>query len=397
MNIAGIVAEYNPFHRGHLYHIEQTKAQLGGDALIVCVMSGDFVQRGEAAVFSKFARSEAACHSGADLIVELPLPWCLSSAEGFARGAVSLLDRLSCQTISFGSEAGELNSLSRLAETLSSDEMNDSVRQMLSKKPNMSYAYARQLAVRERCGDLSALLETPNNILALEYLKAIRSLNSGLRAITVRRIGSPHDGVGGIVQSAAELRCRLQNGDSMIDMLPDAAAEVFMHEEQFGPGRPDPERLETALMSRLRMLSADDYEHLPDAADGLGRKLMQAAAEGPDLASVMEAVKSKRYAMSRIRRMICSATLGLRQGMASHEPPYARVLAANARGCELLHDLRGNDLPLIMKPAAVRELDAAAVECFELGSRAHDLFVLCSAKEGMRRGGMDWRTGPVIL
>ena len=393
----GIVAEYNPFHKGHLYHIEQTKAQLGAEALIVCVMSGDFVQRGEAAVFSKFARAEAACRCGADLVVELPLPWCLSSAEGFARGAVSLLDRLGCGSISFGSEAGELEALVHLASVLSMDETNVKVCRLMSEEPNISYAYARQMTVRESCGDLSELLSTPNNILAVEYLKAIRALRSDMQAITVKRIGSPHDGMGGDYPSAAELRGRLQNGNRVFDELPAAAAEVFMHEEQFGPGRPDRERLETALLSRLRMLCAEDFELLPDAGNGMGRRMYQAASTEPSLYSLMNTVKSKRYALSRIRRMICCAALGLRQGMASADPPYARVLAVNARGREHLHELRGSELPVVTKPAAVCQFGGAAIETFELSSRAHDLFVLCSTKEELRCGGMDWRTGPAIL
>ena len=167
MNIIGIVGEYNPFHSGHEYHIQQSRQALGGDCPVVCVMSGDFVQRGEPAIYSKFARAEAACRCGADLVVELPLPWSLSSAEGFARGAVYLLSKLGATHLSFGSEAGELEPLETIAQTLLDPAVNGEIRQVLSSDASLSYAVARQKALETRLGELSAQLELPNNILAV--------------------------------------------------------------------------------------------------------------------------------------------------------------------------------------------------------------------------------------
>ena len=193
MSIIGIVGEYNPFHSGHEYHIRQSRLNLGEDCPVVCVMSGDFVQRGEPAIYSKFARAEAACRCGADLVVELPLPWSLSSAEGFARGAVYLLSKLGVTHLSFGSEAGELEPLETIAQSLLDPAVNGEIKQVLNNDASLSYAQARQKALETRLGELSGQLELPNNILAVEYLKAIYELRLDLQPMTVLRFGSGHD------------------------------------------------------------------------------------------------------------------------------------------------------------------------------------------------------------
>lgn len=397
MSVIGIVAEYNPFHRGHEYHIHRTRKLVGADATVVCVMSGDFVQRGEAAIYNKFARAEAACRCGADLVIELPLPWSLASAEGFARGAVYLLNSLGCDTLSFGSESGDINALDVLVDVLLLPDINEQIKHILQENPNMSYAAARQQVTAIYCGEAARLLETPNNILALEYLKAIRTLGFKLRPMTVQRFGSPHDGTGGGFKSAAELRELLQAGRSISDELPAEAAEVFAREDRLGRGMSRSDLLETAILSRLRVLKAEEFDHLPDASNGLGRRLFLAAAEEPSLEALMTAVKSKRFAMSRVRRMICCAALGVTDDLTNGRPPYARLLAANARGCEHLKNLRGGACPIVTKPAAVRQLSAYALQVFELGAQAHDLAALASPAVDARRGGADWRTSPIIL
>lgn len=173
MNIAGIVCEYNPFHSGHLHQLAETRRALGADTLTVCVMSGDFVQRGEAAVFSKFARAEAACRAGAGLVLELPLPWCLSSAEGFAEGAVSLLAAVGCTHLSFGSESGDVETLQTLAREILAPDTQREITAQLQRSPELSYAMARERVLTEKLGECGSLLSQPNNILAVEYLKAI--------------------------------------------------------------------------------------------------------------------------------------------------------------------------------------------------------------------------------
>ena len=216
-NVIGIVAEYNPFHNGHARLIEQTRARLGADCPVVCVMSGDFVQRGSPAVYAKFARAEAAARCGADLVLELPLPWALSSAEGFARGAVGLLGSLGVVThLGFGSECGELEPLQRVAEALLDPLLGEDLRAEL--QAGIPFAAARQQAVARRVGALAELLQAPNNILAVEYLKAIFDQRLDLHPLTILRTGAQHDRPAeGNVRSASELRTRIGAFIEMLD------------------------------------------------------------------------------------------------------------------------------------------------------------------------------------
>ena len=403
-NVIGIVAEYNPFHNGHARLIEQTRAQLGAVCPVVCVMSGDFVQRGSPAVYSKFARAEAAVRCGADLVLELPLPWSLSSAEGFARGAVGLLGSLGVVThLSFGSECGELDPLQRVAEALLDPLLGEDLRAEL--RSGIPFAAARQQAVARRVGALAELLQAPNNILAVEYLKAIYDQRLELHPLTVLRTGAQHDRFAeGNIRSASELRMRIGAGEDVSAFLPRAAAEIFAREKTRGRGPVLPEALESALLSRLIAECEKGpwrqtvYNALPGATEGLGNSLYRAAHEEPTLDGVLAAAKSKRYALARIRRMTMCAALGVTAGMDGGTPPYARVLAIGAQGRELLRaiDMRAS-VPVITKPAAGRSLPGPAGEIFALTADAHDLYVLgCPAREERRCGG-DWRASPFVL
>lgn len=399
MSIIGIVGEYNPFHSGHEYHIRQSRQALGEDCPVVCVMSGDFVQRGEPAIYSKFARAEAACRCGADLVVELPLPWSLSSAEGFARGAVYLLSKMGVTHLSFGSEAGELEPLETIARTLLDPAVNGEIKQVLSGDASLPYALARQKALETRLGELSTQLELPNNILAVEYLKAIYELRLDLQPMTVLRFGSGHDREGGSgPKSASELRRMIRKGDDISAFIPKEAALVFEREKEQGRAYTDTDMLEAAIISRLRLFGPAYYEALPDGNDGIGRRLYVAAHEEASLDAITAAAKTKRYALARIRRMCMCAALGVKAGMAEELPPYARVLAANARGCALLREIsRKGEIPVITKPASVREMSAECREIFSLGAAAHDLYVLGFCAREEKKGGKEWRTSPKIV
>lgn len=400
MRTAGIVCEYNPFHRGHLFQIQRTRELLGEDTAVVCVLSGDFVQRGEAAVFDKFSRAEAALCCGADLAAELPLPWCLSSAEGFARGAVGLLASLGVSHLSFGSETGELAPLERLAELFADPAFIGRVKKRLEQEPSLSFAAAREREAAFILGDDARLLEQPNNILAVEYLKAIRTLELPVRPLAIRREGSAHDrtALPGELLSASEIRQKLRAGESVTGDIPAAALRVFERERKAGRAVLDPRPLETAMLSRLRMLREEDCAALPDASDGLGMRLARAIREESGLDAIHLAARSKRHALARVRRVTLCACLGVREGMDRGLPPYARVLAANARGREILRGAgESAAIPMLTKPAAVRSLGPRAEEIFTLGADAHDFWALgCVGAAGIRPGE-DWRKGPRIV
>ena len=398
MDFIGVVCEYNPFHNGHEYHLRESARQTGG-LPVVCVMSGDFVQRGEAALYAKHARAEAAVRGGADVVFELPLPWALASAESFARGAVGLLGALGATTLSFGTESEDMGILDALARRLLEPETVEAIRAKMADEPELSFAAARQRVLEKLCGEGARALETPNNILAVEYLKAISALNLDIRPLAIRRLGSAHDGAGeGSTRSASEIRSLLLRGENADRFMGAATRAALERDTAQGRGIPSRAALETAILSRLRMLRREDFLALPDASGGLGERLFRAVAEEPTLDAVFAAAKNKRLAMSRVRRACCCAALGITDGMAAGIPPYARLLAANARGREMLGALKETSkIPIVTKPASVRELGERSEAIFSLGAAAHDLYVLGYRASEERRGGADWRSGPRIV
>ena len=397
MKIAGLVAEYNPFHNGHLAHIEATKAALGPDTGIICCMSGDFVQRGEAAQWSKTARAECAVRCGADVVFELPVQWSLSSAEGFAHGAVGLLDSLGVvDYLSFGSESPTAAPLERAAEALLDPAVDAAIRAELPSGD--SYAVIRQRVLERFMGEGARVIETPNNILAVEYIKAIYERGSRMEPLATERRGAQHDKpASGRIRSASELRTMTAAGKDIAPYMPREAHAVLEREREQGRGPVLMGALETAVLSRLRMLGKADFAAIPDAAEGLENRLA-AAMEEPTLDGVLAAAKSKRYALARLRRMCMCAALGIRAGMNELSPPYARLLAVGPNGRELLRMIEGRArVPVITKSAMGRKLTREARECFELNARARDLFVLGCPAAGERRGGGDWRLTPAIV
>ena len=398
MDFIGVVCEYNPFHNGHAYHLRES-ARLTDDQGVVCVMSGDFVQRGEAALYAKYARAEAAVRGGADVVFELPLPWSLASAEGFARGAVGLLAAIGATTLSFGTESENLGILDTLARRLIEPQTVELIRAKMADEPELSFAAARQRVLEELCGEGARALETPNNILAVEYLKTIYTENLSLKPLDVRRLGSAHDGAGeGNTRSASEIRSLLSRGESADRFMSASSRAVFERDTAQGRGIPSRPTLETAILSRLRMLRREDFLALPDASGGLGERLFRAAGEEPTLDAVFAAVKNKRLAMSRVRRACYCAALGITSNAADGIPPYARLLAANARGREMLAELKETSgIPIVNKPSSVRELGERSEMIFSIGAAAHDLYVLGYRAAEERRGGADWRTGPRIV
>jgi predicted nucleotidyltransferase len=275
--------------------------------------------------------------------------------------------------------------------------MNAAIKAELSG--GISYAAARQEALRKIDPRLAEVLSSPNNILAVEYVKAIYDEGARLEPMTVQRLGSGHDEDGDRgPKSASEIRRRLHDGEAMSALLPAEAAGVFEREERSGRGFVGMDSLEIALLSRLRLMDIEVFNKLPDSGGGTGNALYNAVREEPGLDAVAAAAKSRSIAMSRIRRMMMCAALGVCAGMADGIPPYARVLALSGTGRELLRTASSVcDVPIITKPADAHRLDARGESVFSLGSDAHDLYVLGYRAAEERRGGADWRTGPSII
>ena len=399
MGAVGIVTEYNPLHRGHTLQMERTRQLLGADVPVICVMSGNFVQRGDFALVRKHARAAAAVQSGADLVVELPLPWAVSSAEGFADGAVQVLTATGQVThLSFGSECGDAAALREVAAVLDSPEYAVRLRQLLDS--GAAYAACRQTAAEELLGrDRAPLLALPNNNLGVEYCRAITRQGAAITPVTVLRQGAAHDGaaVDGIA-SASAIRKLAAEGKTAaaLELMAPAMAERYCIE---GLARRAPvlaQRCERAVLARLRSMRREDFAALDEGGEGLGNRFYAAAQSAASLAELLDAVKTKRYAYARLRRMALWAYLGITPGERPVKVPYIRVLAANGRGCRLLADMRETAaLPVITKPADARDLPAEALAVFELEARATDLYTL--AYPTLAAAGSEWRESPVIV
>ena len=383
METAGIVAEYNPFHRGHAWHIAETRRRLGGDAPVVCVMSGHWVQRGECALADKWLRAALALDRGADLVVELPTPWAMASAESFARGAVSLLAATGVvDVLSFGSETGELAPLEEAAAALDAPDYPERLRAALGR--GLSFPAARQEAAGAAC------LSAPNNNLGVEYLRSIRALGSTIRPLTVPRQGVGHDGpAAGGFASASELRRLLRAGRG-------EEAAPYLTAPWSGE-LADMQHIERAVLARLRTMGEGDWAALPDGggAEGLPSRLAKAAREAVSLEDFYTRAKTRRYPHARLRRLALAAFLGLRAAERPAAPPYVRVLGLGGRGRALLRRMKDTcPLPVIVKPAQARELDGPARTLFESEARYTDLYGLCFPAP--RPCGAEWIHSPVV-
>ena len=393
MRAVGIVAEYDPFHLGHSYHIAETRRLLGENAPVVCVMSGSWRQRGECALTDKWTRAALALRGGADLVLELPLPWAISSAEGFARGAVEHLKATGVvDALSFGSESGEGEALKALSLTLNSEAYRTALRTELDK--GISFALAREKASEKCVGKSARLLRGANDSLGVEYLRAA---GDGMEYMAVKRQGVSHDSncpANGFA-SATLIRelIRAEEWEEAAQWLPEGTVERLQTS-----GAADMKYVERAFLARLRSMTEAGFAALPDsgAAEGLPARLVKAAGKAESLEEFYALAKTKRYAHARIRRLALWAFLGLTAADRREKPEYLRVLGMNDRGKALLREMKERStLPVITKPVHIRELGEKAQQLFALECRGTDLFSLCFDK--IRPCGMDYTTGPVIV
>ncbi len=345
MNILGIVAEFNPFHSGHSYLIES--ARKAGAKHIVCIMSGNFVQRGEVAIASKKARAEMALDCGADLVIELPVIYATATAQKFAYGAVSTLAALGCvDTLAFGSECGDTMALRDIASALCDDKVTLRMREIMQS--GVTFATAREQALCD-CGYNGKILQGPNDTLAVSYIEAINSSCASMAPYAVKRIGVGHDsGAQGDFASASHIRRLICDGDAFSRFMPKSSYDILIRELAAKKAPMDMSRLEMGMLARLRSMSLSEISALPDISEGLENKLYKAIFEQSRINDIIESVKSKRYTHARIRRLVLSAFLGIDAKLAGLSPQYIRVLGINKKGREILSAARPT-LPVIVR------------------------------------------------
>ena len=374
MKILGIICEYNPFHLGHKHQIETAKKLCKAD-FVVAIMSGNYVQRGDIAVFDKQTRAKAALENGIDLVIELPTIMALCSAERFAHCGVTILDALNANFISFGTETLNIMAIDEIALTLAEEPQD--YKESLSKhlKSGVSYATARNNALSDLLSFSEDLVSMPNNILAIEYLKAIYRLDSKIDAIPIYRRGNGYnsENLDGEFISATAARKLIHDDASLDGYVPDITLPIYKNARIHKI-----ENMEKAIISTICKMTADEIAAIADVSEGLENKIIKEAFESDSFDELCGRIKSKRYALSRIRRILLHAFLCIKK-QDLIEPQYIKILNFNESGQELLNKIKQETkLPLVKNFNQVKALqNPAAEEMWKkelLFDRIYDLF-----------------------
>ncbi len=369
--ITGIVCEYNPFHNGHLYQIEKAKS-MGADK-IVCVMSGNFVQRGESAFFDKHTRAKAAVMSGADVVIDLPTPWAMASAETFARGSIGLLQSFGIDALSFGCENDDEDMLRACAKKLEDDSIGPLIKRYTAD--GLSYPEAVSKALSESLGDKAGeIVSSPNNTLAIEYIK---QLSDDIRILPVKRQGASHDSDTAKegIASASMIR-KLKLSDDSLSFVPADLVPLYKEADSYHISH-----CERAILSALRLMSKDEFSLFVSDTNGLDMRIYDSLQTADCIESLYAMAKSKNYTHSRVRREVMNLWLKVRRDYSEGIPPYIKILAVSEKGLSLLSSAKNNSaLPIITKHSEAKKLEGKALEIYEAECRNTDLFSLCCEK-----------------
>lgn len=392
MKITGIICEYNPFHNGHLYHMNQTRKN--GATHIVAVMSGNYVQRGDIAVLDKFTRAKLAVRGGADLVIEIPSVYALSSAEFYARGAVSILDSLGCvDEISFGSEAGSVEDLKKASEIAEECSSSPELEEYL--RNGMSYPNAINTMVYEKYGKkagnrIGEILASPNNVLAVEYLKALRRFGSGIQPVTVQRKSVAHDSMVALngIASASFIRKCIQEKIDFSDFVPDYVYSAYVRAVS-EKRRADIKNLERIILYKLRTITPEQLRSVPDVGQGLEYRIIENAVL-TNLDEIFMNIKTRRYTMARIKRIFLNMLIGIEKSDLDILPPYGRILAVTERGRDILSKAKETGkIPFGTSLAKLGKSNEDAQRFSQIEGRASDIYALAQDKTG--RGQSDFR------
>lgn len=418
MKVLGIVAEYNPFHLGHLYHLKESLKLIEPDYSIA-VMSGNFTQRGEPAIIDKWLRAEAALRCGIDLVLELPVVYSTQSAEFFAYGGVQLLNHTGLVThMSFGSESTDLDTLRHLAEILTDEDDSYKLKLKDFLRQGLSFPVARQHAIREylrqtgkphsESHEISSLMIGSNTILAVEYLKALKKTDSPIIPVIVRRIASAYNSTvlqKGITSAASIRREFYRNGltEGLKESMPKASYDVLANAVESGRGPSMAGRLDDLVLGLLRRSSREEISQWMNVEEGLENRIKESALDASSTEDLIAALKTKRYVRTRLHRIIIHGLLNLtkdrfRELNSGTGPKYIRILGFSSKALPLLKELKNKArVPVLTKAAHYKRYDNALREMFEYDILATDIYALTLGRDDLRKGGRDLIQGPVIL
>jgi len=383
MTTVAIICEYNPFHKGHEYHINRIREEFGKDTAIIAIMSGNFTQRGDIAITDKGLRAKCAVDCGVNLVVELPFPYSLSSAEIFAKAGVHIANSLGIvDYLSFGSEDGNIERLISCASCMLSKDFIDKLEELKCQRAFKEEGYAKVL---EKALELAATTEIPklcpNNILALEYIKELMRLNSEIRPHTIKRDGADYNEENittQVYQSATAIRNALINNDSSaLDFTPLLTKYTFLHCLQNGDAPCDADKLSAAIISHFRLNSPRANTDICDADGGLYNRLISASLKTNTLSDLVNITQTKKYTNARIRRVIWYSFFGVTSSEIKTMPEYTQILAMDSYGREVLKKLKKRSaIPLINKPTNTEGLSDMALKQKKLSDVADSVFEL---------------------
>ncbi|HHV59912.1 MAG TPA: nucleotidyltransferase [Clostridiaceae bacterium] len=414
MKVLGIVSEYNPFHNGHKFHLEKSREITGCDA-VISVMSGNFVQRGEPAIIDKWTRTKMALLSGVDLVIENPCIYSAGSAEFFAGSAVKLLDSTGVvDCLCFGSESGNLDELSIAADILNNE--NELFKDLLQKnlKKGLSFPAAREATIREYLSQsgnkqLEDTMKSSNNILGIEYMKAIKRLKSSMQPYTIKRTGNNYndENITGIFSSANAIRnfikksyagCTVDKKNiygELEKVMPKDCLDLLTDEFEKGTGPVFPETFGSLILGNLRKLRADEIRELQDVSEGLENRIKHAANIAGDYETLLDMICAKRYTRTRINRVLFYSLTGITKNMydSFNGPPYIRVLGFNSKGLKLLTRIKKQStLPVVTRAASIEKSHGnMEKELFRIENIATDLYVLGCPDKNKRQSGLEYR------
>ncbi|WP_346354223.1 nucleotidyltransferase [Azotosporobacter soli] len=406
MNIAGIVVEYNPFHNGHYWHAKETRRLCNAD-VVIGVMSGQFVQRGEAAFFDKWTRAQMAVSSGVDVVFELPTAYAIRSAQFFATGAVQLLASLGAVShLCFGAETPEVELLRTAARLADSSAAIAALHAEMKK----GHSYARSLGDALQCEESNPLAYHPNNILGIEYIRAIERFAPSILPLAIqRKMAAYHEtSLKGHYASATAIRLAIRNNASIEKAMPSSLLSLIEAQRNLGKGPVFQETFTPMLLCLLRQQSCAQLKRcLLGSADGLEYRLKQAATSATDWKSLVDGCMTKRYTRGRLQRALLWILLGVEAELLTqadqYGPQYARLLAFNDTGREALKLLqKTSSIPIIDRPANWLKKTAQKYEptalrdkMLLLDAKASDIYVLGMPKEKWHMGGCDFKQSPI--
>ncbi len=389
-----IISEFNPFHNGHAYLVKSCREH--GATHITAVMSGNFVQRGEPAIFPKHIRTLTALKNGVDLVIELHLPFAVSNAQQFAENGTSVADAMNCvDCIAFGSECGDITSLNELSSLIISENFQKKLKEQIST--GISYPSALTNTMKIINPSLVPLMSEPNNILGIEYIKAVYKLGSPIKPVTFKRIGDSYNDTSASSEfaSAASIRRLIYENKSFKKYVPENSVDILLSEIEKGNIASLSEN-ERGFILKLRQMSANDIADIADVNEGLENRIKTAVMNSTSLEKIIERTKSKRYTYARIRRILLACLLNIKKSYLTEKAPYIRVLGFNSRGAEILSCVKQKSVvPLITKIRKAESLSPAEKAFLALEINAGDIYYTFT--KNIKPCGEEYRNGIVII